>query len=87
MSFSAHKRDARDTTISLNQRMSHLRSCAMLMGQKYGVRRSTIIERVLRMCGVNITIPANEAEIERAVQALVRIKELGLDDPVAPPAR
>jgi hypothetical protein len=86
MSFSAHKRDALDATMPFNHRMSHLRSCAMLMGQKYRVPRSAIIERVLQLCGVDITISANEAEVQRAVQALVQVKELGLDDPAAPSA-
>jgi len=86
MSFSAHKRDALDATMALDHRLSHLRSCAMLMGQKYRVPRSAVIERVLQLCGVDISIPANEAEIQRAVGVLVQIKESGLDDPAAPPA-
>jgi hypothetical protein len=49
------------------------------MGQKYRVPRSVVIERVLRLCGVDITILANEADVQRAVQSLVQIKESGLD--------
>ena len=86
MSFSAHKRDALDATVPLNHRMSHLRSCAMLMGQKHRVPRSVIIERVLQRCGVDITLSSSDAGIQRAVQALVHIKEFGLDDPAAPSA-
>jgi len=81
VSFIAHKRDALDATLPLNHRMSHLRSCTMLIGQKYRVPRSVIIERVLKLCGVDITVPANEAGVQRAVQTLVQIKESGLDDP------
>lgn len=81
MSFSAHKRDALDPAMPLNHRMSHLRSCAMLMGQKYRVPRSAIIERVLNVCGVDISSPVADAEIRRAVEALVRIKASGLADP------
>jgi hypothetical protein len=81
MSFNAHKRDALDATVPINQRMSHLRSCAMLMGQKYRVPRSIIIERIQQLCGVDIAVIANEVEVQRAVQALVQIKESGLDDP------
>ena len=86
MSFNAHKRDALDVTLPINHRMSHLRSCAVLLGDKYRVPRSSIIERVLHLCGVDITVSAKEPEIQRAMQALVIIKESGLGDPAAPPA-
>lgn len=56
----------------------------MLMGQKYRVPRSAIIELVQQMCDVDITVRADEAEIQRAVQALVQIKESGLVSPAAP---
>ena len=78
MSFSTHKRDALDATLPVSHRMSHLRSCAMLMGQKYRVPRNTIIERVLQLCGVDITGLADEEEIRRAMEALVTIKESGV---------
>ena len=52
----------------------------MLMGQKYRVPRSTIMERVVALCGVDITGLASETDIQRAVQVLVRIKESGLND-------
>ncbi len=57
--------------------MSHLRSCAMLMGQKYGVPRDVIIARVAALCGVDITRPGSKVEIQQAVRALVLIKEAG----------
>jgi hypothetical protein len=79
MSFSAHKRDALDSGIPLNHRVSHLRSCAMLMGQKYRVSRSTILDRVRELCGVDISAVGDEADVQRAVDVLARIKELGLD--------
>jgi hypothetical protein len=79
MSFSAHKRDALDESLPIDDRMSHLRSCAMLMGQKYRVPRSQIMEQVAQLCGVDITKPGSEAEIQLAVQALVAIKESGLN--------
>jgi hypothetical protein len=86
MSFSAHKRDALDATMPLNHRMSHLRSCAMLMGQKYRVPRSAVIQRVRQLCGVDIMVLGAEPDIQRAMAALVRIKECGSDATAAPPA-
>jgi hypothetical protein len=86
MSFSAHKRDALDASMPFNHRMSHLRSCAMLMGQKYRVPRSTVIERVRQLTGVDITVQGSEADLLRAMDALVRIKQTGMDSTVEPAA-
>jgi hypothetical protein len=86
MSFSAHKRDALDASMPLNHRMSHLRSCAMLMGQKYRVPRSTVIERVRQVTGVDITVQGSEADLRRAMDALVWIKEAGMDSTAEPAA-
>ena len=80
MSFSSHKRDALDGSLPFNHRMSHLRSCAMLMGQKYRVPRSKVIERVQQLTGVDITTPGTEAELQSAMNALVQIKQNGLDE-------
>jgi hypothetical protein len=86
MSFSAHKRDALDATRPFNHRMSHLRSCAMLMGQKYRLPRSTVIERVRQLTGIDITVQGSEADLRRAMNALVRIKEAGMDSTAEPAA-
>ncbi len=86
MSFSAHKRDALDASMPFNHRMTHLRSCAMLMGQKYRVPRSKVIERVRQLAGVDVTIPGTETDLLRAMNALVQIKESGLQDAAEPAA-
>lgn len=78
MSFSAHKRDALDATLPLAHRMSHVRSCALLVGQKYRVPRIVIIERVKVLCGVDITVPVDDAAVQQAVRALESIKESGV---------
>lgn len=58
----------------------------MLMGQKYRVRRSVIIEQVKQLSGVDIMVQAAEPDVQRAVDALVRIKECGLSASDARPA-
>lgn len=78
MSFSANKRDALDVTLPVAHRMSHLRSCAVLVAEKHRVARSTIIERVAGIAGVDITQAASDTEIERAVAALQRLKDHGM---------
>ena len=77
MSFSAHKRDALDPSLPIHQRMSDLRSCAVLVAQKHSVPRSAIIERVRVLCGVDITGSTDEPGVQLAVEALVHLKESG----------
>ena len=79
MSFSTHKRDALDPSRPMNHRMSHVRSCAMLMGQKYRVPRSAIIERVRHSCGIDVLRLGTDLDARRAVAALVHIKNFGLE--------
>lgn len=81
MSYSAHRRGALDPETPINHRMSHARSCAMLMGQKYHVHRDVVIETVRLACGVNLTVSGTESEIVEAVRALDAIKTNGLPDP------
>ncbi len=79
MSFSTHKRDALDPSRPMNHCMSHVRSCAMLMGQKYRVPRSAIIERVKHLCGIDVLQLGTDLDARRAVAALVNIKNCGLE--------
>jgi hypothetical protein len=78
VSYSANRRDALDPALPIAHRMSHARSCAMLMGQKYWVPRSVILDLVRRTCGVDLTAPASDPEIAEAIGALDRIKAGGL---------
>lgn len=50
----------------------------MLMGQKYRVRRSVVLEAVRERCGVDLTVPGTELEIAKAIQTLDEIKANGL---------
>lgn len=80
MSFSAHRRNALDPTMPMPHRMSHARSCAVHMSQKYGVHRDAVIEAVRLACGVDLTAPGTEAGIVEAVRALDAIKANGLGE-------
>jgi hypothetical protein len=50
----------------------------MLMGQKYRVPRSAILEFIRKTSGINLTEPVTEAELAEAVRILERIKKDGL---------
>jgi hypothetical protein len=50
----------------------------MLIGQKYKVPRSAILEFIRKTSGINLTEPVTEAELVDAVRILERIKKDGL---------
>ena len=50
----------------------------MLMGQKYRVHRSVILDLVRQVCGTDLTQPATEVELVTAMHVLERIKVMGL---------
>lgn len=80
MSFSSHRRKALDPELLLTQRMSHLRSCAMLIGQKYKIPRSEIIKLVQQLCGANLNMPASSTSITEAIRILDLLKTQGLEN-------
>ena len=78
MSFSSSREIALDPGHSIERRMSQARSCAMLVGQKWHVRRSVILEVVRQASGVDLTVAGSDADIELALAVLVDIKANGL---------
>jgi hypothetical protein len=50
----------------------------MLMGQKYRVHRSVILDLVRRICGTDLARPASETDLVAAIRVLERIKAEGL---------
>jgi hypothetical protein len=50
----------------------------MLMSEKYRVHRDVIIERVREMSGVDVRLLGTEQDAAKAIEALVRIKDYGL---------
>ena len=79
MSYSANMRDARNDRLPLRHRISHLRSCALHMGYKYGVPRSVVLERIeIKPEYADDELPSPDAVL-RAADLLDRIKREGLD--------
>jgi hypothetical protein len=83
VSYSTHRRDALDPARPIPHRLSHARSLAMLMGQKYSVPRPDVLDLVRRACGVDLTTAMTDAEVIAAVQVLDRIKAVGLGATIA----
>lgn len=80
MSFSTHMRGALNASLPISHRMSHLRSCAMLVGQKHLVRRSVVIESVRSRTGIDISNPIEDDAIRHAVEMLRQLRESGLGE-------
>jgi hypothetical protein len=73
MSFSTNRRNALDPNRPMAHRLSHARSCAMLMGEKYKVPRSVILDFIRKTSGITLTEPVTESELIEAVRILVLI--------------
>ena len=78
VSFSSSRRIALDPNRPSGERMSHARSCAMLVGQKWGVGRSVVLDRVREVCGVDLLMQASEDDLRTALTVLSDIKSRGL---------
>jgi hypothetical protein len=84
MSYSANMRDVRDTRLPLRYRVSHLRSCANHMAEKYRVARSVILEGIqIKATYGGDELPSEEA-ILRAALLLDQIKRQGFAEPENP---
>jgi hypothetical protein len=79
MSYSANRRDSLNVNLALVQRASHLRSCAVLVAEKFGVKRSVVLDLIKARCGVDPLAIGSEAEIGRAIEVLDDLKTRGLD--------
>lgn len=79
MSYSSNRSRVLDLTAPIAHRISHLRSCAVHMAQKYDVTRAIILEKVgIKENSDEDTYPTSE-EIEAAMEKLDEIKLSGLD--------
>jgi hypothetical protein len=79
MSYSAHRRQSLDSSMPIPRRISHVRSCAVHMAQKYGVTRSVVLEEIGIKNGYEEAAFPTSSEIETAIKKLDEIKKNGLD--------
>jgi hypothetical protein len=80
MSYSVHHRKSLDSTLSIEHRISHVRSCAVHMSQKYRVSRSEVLRRINILDKYDHDNYPTEAELENAIARLDLIKAHGLDN-------
>jgi len=81
VSYSTNRRDALDANQPIAHRMSHARSCAVHVSQKYRVERGLILDLVHRACGVDLNELATDQELGTAVAVLDQMKANGIDEP------
>lgn len=75
MTYNAHQKTALDPDRPIEQRASHLRSCALLVGRQRSAQRSTIIATMKNDLSVSIEHDLASEDIMRCVQYLDRLKE------------
>ena len=80
MSYSSNRRVALDSSLPVTHRASHARSCAVCVAEKYGLRRSNVVDSVRQACGVDLMSVKSGDDIFRAVEVLDRIRHEGLGD-------
>lgn len=78
MSFSAHRRDAFDLNLPISNRMSHVRSCAVRVAEKWRVKRSVVLKLIHQKCGVDLMGMGTHEDIEVAIRVLEDLKLNGL---------
>jgi hypothetical protein len=78
ISYSSNRRDALDASLPIGHRASHARSCAVLVAEKYRVKRSAVIDLVKERCGVDLTAVVSDEEIAHAVEILDDLKARGI---------
>ncbi|WP_257385203.1 hypothetical protein [Tahibacter caeni] len=78
MSYSSHKKQALDADLPIRHRLSHVRSCAVCVAEKYGVGRSVILDRIgIADAHEEHDLPSAQ-HIEAAIAALDEIKASGI---------
>lgn len=56
----------------------------MLVGQKWGVRRSVVLDQLREACGVDLLVPGTDDDLKRALIVLSQMRERGFR-PETPP--
>jgi hypothetical protein len=80
MSYNNHRRQALDQVRPFKHRASHARSCTIHVSQKFRVHRDVVLDWVLAECGVDLRTPETAADLEKAIEALDRLRFEGFVD-------
>lgn len=78
MSYSSHRKQSLDTGLPVRHRLSHVRSCAVCVAEKYRVGRSVILQLIAIADTYEEHELPSSRHIEDAVRALDEIRTSGL---------
>lgn len=79
MSYNSHQKLILDSTLSLEHRFSHLRSCALIVSNLLGQRRSDVVATINDRTGINIEQLGNESQLGKALDILNEIRAEALE--------
>jgi hypothetical protein len=82
VSFQSNLRLAIDPSRPLDQRMSDARSCAVVVSEKWRVRRSVVLDRVREICGVDLLMEGTDDDLLTALTVLSEMRTHGLNPEV-----
>lgn len=75
MSFNSHRRALHDTSLPLEYRASHARSCALHVANKLGVKREAVIEIIKQKTGINLHAFNSEENLLKAFTFLEALRQ------------
>lgn len=78
MSYSSHRKQSLDAGLPIRHRLSHVRSCAVCVAEKYRVSRSVILHLIAIADAYEEHELPSSRHIGDAVQALDEIRASGL---------
>lgn len=74
MSYNSSRKKALDQSKPIHYRVSDARSCAVCVCEKFRVKRSVVIEEVLRISGVDLNSTENPDDLIKAMDVLEIIR-------------
>lgn len=78
MSYNAHQKLILDSTLPMTHRFSHLRSCAVILSNLLGQKRSEVVTSIQTQTGINIEQLGNEEQLLKALDNLNEIRATAL---------
>ncbi|MBN8742529.1 MAG: hypothetical protein BGP24_17515 [Lysobacterales bacterium 69-70] len=78
MSYSTHRKQSLNVELPIRHRLSHVRSCAVHVSQKYRVSRSVVLDLLGIADAYEERDLPSSLQIGKAIEALDEIKACGL---------
>jgi hypothetical protein len=80
-SFNVHKSHVLDSSLPIENRFSHLRSCLNKVANLLGCSRAILVERINSSISVNVEKGKSEADLLNAFEFLLKLRDEQLHKP------